>query len=117
MVEVGACLVSSIFCLGSSPNFFFDGSDEENEGTRVFTTGETTTPYLDFGGEPDGGTAQNCLGSWTSAGTHNDIDCDTELSPVDVICEFESKCRLQEKKLTSGLLRAVLISDYICTIP
>ena len=87
----------SILCLGSSPNFFFDGSDEGNEGTWVLTTGETTTPYLDFGdGEPDGGSAQNCLGSWTSSGTHYDIDCDSELSHVDAICEFESKCRLHE---------------------
>ena len=82
----------SILCLGSSPNFFFDGSDEENEGTWVLTTGETTTPYLDFGdGEPDGGSAQNCLGSWTNDGTHFDVPCDYGRLTVDVVCEVESK--------------------------
>ena len=69
-----------------------DGTDEENEGTWVLTSGETETPYLNWG-ENEGGqsTDENCVGSWTTDGSHCDVACDDRRSPIDVVCEIESK--------------------------
>ncbi|KAK7072714.1 hypothetical protein SK128_023043 [Halocaridina rubra] len=73
-------------------NYWIDGSDEEEEGTWLFTSRELVpkgTPFwmaTEMENAPDGGPFENCIAITSEFGYFmNDMDCSTLMSPL---CEY-----------------------------